>query len=236
MIAFDSKIGVPSVWSLAPEDTLALVFWTKDPRNLIASQLRLEPYNVVVHVTATGWGEVEKGAPTLEEAGRLLVETSLAFSKVRWRFSPIPLLPDQVVVERFKRLLEYAERAKLTQVFVSFLQSNDLIREARSGTERFELLNRLADLADPAGIQVLLCQDDRSLDDWQGAGFGLAPCVPMSDFEAPGRSLESCECVAMVDPFTANESCAFACAYCYSGDKALSPRKRNSLRGLSVVR
>jgi hypothetical protein len=234
MIAFDPRTGVPSVWSLAPEDTLSLVFWTKDPSNLIASQLRLQPYNVVVHMTATGWREVEKGAPTIEEAGRLLVEACRAFSRVRWRFSPIPLISDQMVIERFKRLLDYAMNAGLTDVFVSFLQPNDMLPETRSAGARFELLNRLSEVASP--LRVNLCKDDRSLDDWQGAQFELAPCVPMSDFM--GRQalpLESCECVTMVDPFTINESCCFSCMYCYAGDRALTVKKRNSVRGLPVV-
>jgi hypothetical protein len=237
MIAFDSRTGAPSVWSLSPAETLALVFWTKNPSNLIASQLRLEPYKVVAHVTATGWREVEKGAPTIEEAGRLLVEAAAAFSTVHWRFSPIPLLPREMILERFKYLLEYAHRASRRAVFVSFLQSNDLIPETRGVAERFELLNRLAEIADPAGLRVMLCKDDRSFDDWQGAKFGLAPCVPASDFSRSSLPLESCECVSMVDPFTINESCAYGCHYCYAGDKTLAAKKRNTVRGgLTVLR
>jgi hypothetical protein len=236
MIAFDSKTGAPSVWSLAPEETLALVFWTKNPTNLIASQLRLKGYNVVIHMTATGWREVEKGTPTINEAGRLLVEAVKAFGNVHWRFSPIPLLSTQMVLERFRYLLEYAHRAGRREVFVSFLQPNDSIPETRSCSERFELLNRLAEIAAPAGIQVMLCKDDRSFDDWQGAQFLLAPCVPASDFSRGGLALESCECVAMVDPFTLNESCLYGCQYCYAGDKSLAPKKRNTNRGLTVIR
>ena len=235
MIAFDPKSGVPSVWSLAPTDTLALVFWTKNPTNLIASQLRLQPYKVVVHMTATGWREVEKGAPIIEEAGRLLVEACRAFARVHWRFSPIPLIADMLVIERFKRLLEYAVRAELSEVFVSFLQPNDMLPETRSASARFELLNRLSEIAATAGVRVQLCKDDRSLDDWQGAQFGLAPCVPMSDFQLGEPPLEACECVTMVDPFTVNESCTYGCQYCYAGDKSLSRKKRNSIRGLPVI-
>jgi len=237
MIAFDSRTGTPSVWSLSPAATLALVFWTKHPGNLIASQLRLEPYRVVVHMTATGWREVEKGTPTIEEAGRLLVEAAKVFSTIRWRFSPIPLLPGQMVLERFRYLLEYAHSASLREVFVSFLQPNDSIPETRGTSERFELLNRLAEAANPAGVRVVLCRDDRSFDDWQGAKFEIAPCVPAADFLRDGLALESCECVAMVDPFTINESCRYRCQYCYAGDKSLASKKRDTVRsGLHLLR
>lgn len=234
MIAFDPKTSIPSVWSLAPSDTLSLVFWTKDPTNLIASQLRLQPYNVVIHMTATGWREVEKGVPIIAEAGRLLVEASRAFSRVHWRFSPIPLISDQLVIERFKRLLDFAVQAGRQEVYVSFLQPNDVIAETRSAGARFDLLNRLSEAARP--LRVVLCKDDRSLDEWQGARYSLGPCVPTSDFRVGELSLESCECVSMVDPFSVNESCGYACQYCYAGDKALAVRKRNSVRGLPLYR
>ena len=39
MVAFDPrKASAPGVWSLQPEDTLGLVFWTKNPMNLLLSQ------------------------------------------------------------------------------------------------------------------------------------------------------------------------------------------------------
>jgi sulfatase maturation enzyme AslB (radical SAM superfamily) len=127
-------------------------------------------------------------------------------------------------------------RAGRQEVFVSFLQPNDALPETRSGTARFELLNRLSEVANPAGLQVLLCKDDRTLDDWQGAQFDLAPCVPMSDFIVPeGLPVETCECVTMVDPFTVNEACSFSCQYCYAGDKARASKKHNSVRGLPVL-
>lgn len=233
MLAFDPRSAAPSYWSLKPEDTMGLVFWTKAPAVIVASQLRLEPYQVVVNVTATGWGEVERGTPSLDEAGRMLVETKRAFDKTYWRFSPIPLLPDAVVLERFGRLLAYAERAGIRETFVSYLQPNDRIPETRSLQQRFDLLNHMSDMAKGAGISVLLCQDDRSFDDWQGAKFSLEPCVRPADF-VTDTNQEKCGCVVMADPFTINESCTFGCQYCYAADQTLSSKKRNTTR-LRVV-
>src|SRR5580698_706440 len=68
MVAFDQRTGVPSTWSLRVKDTLGLVFWTKDPTNLVEDRACLEGFRVQVHVTITGWHEVEKGAPDLESA------------------------------------------------------------------------------------------------------------------------------------------------------------------------
>lgn len=234
MLAFDPRSGVPSLWSLKPEDTMSLVFWTKNPALLIASQLRLAAYHTVVHVTATGWEEVEKGAPKLEDSGRLLIEAAKAFPIVHWRFSPIPALPTPEVLARFLHLCSFAEKAGLQEVFVAYLQSNDLVREPRSALERFELLNHMSTAAANYGIKVLLCQDDRSLSEWQGAQFALAPCVPPDDFVQAGSAMEGCGCVTMVDPFTVNETCTYGCQYCYAADKTLSSKKRNTTR-LRVV-
>lgn len=237
MVAFDPRTAAPGVWSLAPDDTLGLVFWTKNPTNLLRNRGLLDPYRVTVHMTATGWSEVERGAPTLDESGRLLITTAKAFERVYWRFSPIPKLPPSEVIDRFGRLLVYAAMAEVRQVFVSFLQPNDKIPEERSTKARFALLNRLAQEADMFGVQVVLCKDDRSFQGCSGGRFATDACVQPVDFGGEHRvHLENCGCVVMVDPFTINESCHFGCDYCYAGDKSLSTKKRNTTRSLNVVR
>ena len=237
MVAFDPrKASAPGVWSLQPEDTLGLVFWTKNPTNLLLSQELLKPYQVTVHVTATGWSEVEKGTPTLEQAGQLLIKTAKSFKQVYWRFSPVPMLPTTELFRRFQLLLGYASVAGIKQVYLSFLQPNDKLPESRAPQERFNILNTLADEAKAFGIQTILCRDDRSLDGFKDPQFVLGPCVQPVDFGGQAHvQLENCGCVAMVDPFTVNESCGFGCDYCYSADKTLSEKKRNTTR-LYLVR
>ena len=236
MVAFDPRTSAPGVWSLSPEDTLGLVFWTKNPTALLQSRDRLDPYDVTVHMTATGWAEVEKGTPSIEEAGRLLVRTARAFKKTYWRFSPIPILPDAELLRRFQRLLGFAAIAGIKQTFVSFLQENDKIPETRTPESRFSILNMLADEADTFGVEVVLCKDDRTFEGWGGARFTTEACVQPADFGEGRVHLENCGCVLMVDPFTVNEACQFGCAYCYASDKGLSVKRRNTTRHLSVVR
>lgn len=226
MVAFDPRTMAPGIWALTPNETLGLVFWTKNPKNLIQHRQRLDPYNVIVHMTVTGWWEVEKKAPTIFEAGYLLAEVSKIF-KTYWRFSPIPLLPPEKLLPRFCKLLDYASLAHTDRVYVSFLQDNDLISETRSLQERFDLLNSMAEKAKPFGIKVLLCADDQNFNTWPKASFQTSACVQTTDFGKGMRS-ESCGCVLMVDPFTINEACELNCQYCYTADRALSPHKRNT--------
>jgi hypothetical protein len=238
MVAFDPHTAVPRVWSLSPKDTLALVFWTRNPSNLIRYSDTLKPYRVRVHMTVTGWEEVEHGAPTLVEGVELLTTLVAVYgpSKVTWRFSPIPAAMD--VVDRFRRICEAASKAGLGHVYTSFLQENDLLPETRSHEEKLSVLRSLAEVAKPFGVQVRSCADDRSLfTDGKTPHSNCVPgvCVPPEGFRRRNVTCESCGCVAMADPFTLNEACKYGCAYCYAADKSLSPERRDTVHHLPVL-
>lgn len=252
MEAIDQKSGIPSWWSLKPEDTLGMVFWTKDPSNLIANRSMFHGYNVKVHVTATGWHEVEKGAPNIEESGKLLYDTVEAFGEgnVIWRFSPVPLLPTGDLLARFYQLAESAKLAGIHKVYVSFLQPNDLLPETRSWGARLHTLSQMAiTVGAKFGLDILLCNEDRTLERWnellnlEGDPVEGPPpsnlrwgiCADPVDYGSTPTRAEGCGCVLMVDPFTINESCTMGCLYCYAADKSLADKKRNTTR-LPVVR
>ena len=241
MVAFDPRTAIPSEWSLRPEDTLGLVFWTKDPTNLIFDAPRLRDYRVKVHVTATGWEEVEKGAPNLREAANLvgMAAKVLGPENVTWRFSPVPDVPD--AADRFSTILAMAAYHGVERVYLSFLQENDLVPETRSKQEKLNLLTQIAEDAAHRGVKVYLCNEDRLLAGHSDLHPNLSSgiCAPPEDFALPSRERppsEGCGCVLMVDPFTINESCVMGCLYCYAGDKNLAQKKRNTTRSLPVVR
>lgn len=248
MLAFDPRDVIPTRWSLRPEDTLALVFWTKDPSNLIEDRARLAPYNVKIHVTLTGWGEVEKGAPDLDRGTYLLQRTIETFgaANVRWRFSPVPILGRDEVLYRFERIAKAVGPMGIRHAVVAFLQQNDLMPETRTWSERINLLVLLANVAAAHGVSVGLCNEDNLLSRWGEYGgreglsgmpknLGAIVCAPPEDSAREG-TCDGCGCAIMVDPFTINESCTFGCTYCYAADRAVSARKHNSTRTLPVVR
>lgn len=241
MVGFDPRTAIPSEWSLRPDDTLGLVFWTKDPTNLIFDAPWLRAYRVKVHVTATGWEEVEKGAPDLREGANLVGMAASIFGpeNVTWRFSPVPDVPD--VAERFSTILAMASEYGVKSVYLSFLQENDLLPETRSEQDRLNVLVQVAEAAAHRGVRVYLCAEDRLLMGHPDLHPNLASgvCAPPEDFALPNRERppsEGCGCVLMVDPFTVNESCTMGCAYCYAGDKNSAQKKRNTTRSLPVVR
>jgi Domain of unknown function (DUF1848) len=240
MMGFNPATGVPVRWSLYPEDTLGFIFWTRSPEALIRNAGLLREYKVKVHMTVTGWHEVELGAPSLEEGSqglRGLVEI-FGPSNVTWRFSPVPMVPD--VRERFRKILDSAHKAKLRSVYLSFLQPNDRMPEIRTPEERYALLRDLADMAGEKDIEVRLCNEDRLL-----VGAPKSPnlcsgvCAPPEDFQGVNLGVppsEGCGCVLMVDPFSINEACGFGCKYCYTANQSSANHKRNTTKpALTVV-
>jgi DNA repair photolyase len=216
---------------LHPDKVLALVFWTKDPTNLIRDRHLLAPFMTHVHVTVTGWSEVEKGAPDLEASAELLREAVAVFGadRVTWRFSPVPQIPAPQLFERFRKIASVAASAGLKRVLLAFLQENDLMPEMRGVEERVALMRGLATEAALFGVTVQLCNDDSTL----GCTVATGVCVP-AVFGADVRT-EKCGCVLMVDPFTINEACTMGCLYCYAADRGLGHGKRNTTR-LPVIR
>ena len=232
MMALDPTTGVPAKWSLSPDDTLGLIFWTRQPENLLRSAKMLHRYRVKVHVTVTGWHEVERGGPSLEEGSEWLKKTVKTFGieNVSWRFSPVPMVAD--VLARFQRILDHAHEAGLFSVYLSFLQPNDRYPELRGEKEQIDLLDEMGFQAEKRGIQVILCREARKTPElWQTWKSDV--CAPPEDFHLPSRATptsEGCGCVHMVDPFTINEACVFNCGYCYTANRTSSPHKRNTTK------
>jgi len=233
MAAIDPKTGAFDLWSLRPEDTLGMVFWTREPTNLILNKALLEPYKKVIHFTLTGWHEVESKAPTLRQGLDLLSRVVDAFgpSVVQWRFSPVPAVED--VVDRYQRIADHAIGLGLKDCFAAFLQNNDLMPELRSVEVRNQLLNSMVQAAPK--LTLLLCNEDNTLRKAQEASrVKYAICEDGSRFKGSCQT-EGCGCALAVDPFTVNESCKFGCKYCYAADKDIAPKKHNTTRGLPVI-
>lgn len=241
MIGFDPRNAIPSRWSLTPAETLALVFWTKDPRRLVKGydvDLAGKGYDIKAHVTVTGWAEVEHGVMDMVDAcgWTVLLAERIGPQNVSWRFSPVPMgLPDRDRAIPPTGLLDRFERAArmlcgaTRECYVSFLQPNDLMAERRDAPERTRLLRAMADIAARYGHEVILCQDDHTLDGSEPyPNLRAGICVPAESFGGKTAEVEDCGCVPMIDPFTINEACSKGCEYCYASDQSLNPRKRDT--------
>jgi hypothetical protein len=224
MVAMDPRTGLPDRWSLDPAQTLGLVFWTRNSRNLVKDAALLAGHRTVIHFTLTGWHEVEARAPGISEGLELLASAVETFGveNVRWRFSPVPVVDD--AVERFARIAEGAAALGLKDVYVSFLQPNDWAPETRTCGDRQTLLWGMAKVTT---LELVLCNEDLSTPVGPGVRRGI--CEDAARFTADAKA-EKCGCALTVDPFSQNEACVYGCRYCYSGNQATSARKRNTTR------
>lgn len=231
---FNPKTSIPAHWSLYPEDVLGLVFWTRNPENLIRDEAVLKPYPLVVHTTLTGWVEVERGAPDIDQGISLMRRAIETFgpSRVTWRFSPVPLVID--VLDRFEKIArQIGPVAPGLPVYLSFLQENDRVPETRTLRMRSEITRHLMRISTENNLNLGVCQEDKVAHNILGSGrvceSGHRFKNRMYDY-GRGCFYEGCGCALAVDPFTVNESCRYGCLYCYAADKNLSSRKRNTAK------
>jgi len=235
---FDPRTAMPAQWALKADEVLGLIFWTKDPENLIRDYQVLDPFaeeKLVVHMTLTGWKEIEKGAPDIQEGVRLMRRLIELYGpkRVTWRFSPVPMVED--VLDRFERISREVSKLGLKEVYVAFLQENDLMPETRARRVRAELLRQMTNKAH--GVKILLCNEDRTLEGapkFVGLDNGICESgrrfVHYPEVGSADIRTEGCGCALAVDPFTINESCTLGCKYCYAADKSLSDKKRNTTK------
>jgi sulfatase maturation enzyme AslB (radical SAM superfamily) len=129
----------------------------------------------------------------------------------------------------------------ISSVFVSFVQTNDLMTEPRTNLDKLWTLMAMADAA--PDTRILLCNDDASALTGEHVPHSVVPdhlragiCVAPGVVGLEAAAVDGCGCVMMADPFTINESCTMGCRYCYAADKSLSDAKRNTTRRLPLVK
>jgi hypothetical protein len=80
--------------SLAREDVDCLVFWTRDPRPILAkeAELRARGYPFIVQVTITGYPRsLEPGVPAVTDATEAMCELAsrIGNRRIAWRYDPV---------------------------------------------------------------------------------------------------------------------------------------------------
>jgi hypothetical protein len=236
--------GQVSRVSLRPEDVLAIVFWTRNPRPLLPHlrRLREEGYFYYFHFTINGYPrEIETHNPPVAAAIDTLRRVAEVVSPefVHWRYDPIVLsdrTPPAYHLERFEELSRELEGCT-RRCYFSFVDTygktkRNLARVTRVHGIRFrepdvaeqrELVRGLRDIARGRGITLYACCEEHLV----GEGVEASHCVDLDTVRAlrgdadlylrhaPTRA--ECGCVESVD-IGAYDTCAFGCAYCYATD------------------
>ncbi|MDR2922124.1 MAG: DUF1848 domain-containing protein [Treponema sp.] len=231
--------------SLRPEDVEAFVFWTRDPRSLLAAQL--DGYFFYTMITLTGYPKIiEPDIPPPEEIIQAMKSLSekLGRKRVIWRYDPIffSSLTDAAFhrrnfAELAARLSGIVERV-IISVYdeyagarrrLSALTQDGLVEvfphadvDGRLPPELKELAAELARIAADAGMEMRSCAEAEDLSD-----LGIKPgaCIDgdlmgdrasLSQIKSKDKNQrQNCLCVSSVD-IGSYGLCQAGCVYCYA--------------------
>lgn len=220
----------------------AVVFWTKDPRNLSAHPgLRAVTgrYPSVVQLTMTGLAGTrwEPRVPPPEALADALRELAARFppGAVVWRFDPV--LADESLYERFDRVHAFLRGVlgEVAEVTVSFPDAyRKVVRRLAAAGMALPVLSEAeqrdiaANLVERSGLRVRACCEPHLLD---VPGVRKARCVDGARFdrlygtsfgvmEKDRGQREACGCVRSTDIGSYEQVCGHACRYCYARPEA----------------
>ena len=221
---------------LSPEVVDCIVFWTKNPINMMDKLDALKDYQYYFQVTLTGYGEdVEPGLP---DKNKVLIPAIKNLSdmigkkKVIWRYDPI-LINDKYTKEYHYRaftkianeLHGYIERVVIS--FVDLYQktqrnTSDLNIEIMKNDDMTDIARHLSDIARDHNLVIESCAEAIDLD---SVGITHGHCIDKNLIEdiigcqiKGGKDKNQrieCGCMESVEVGTYN-TCGHGCKYCYA--------------------
>jgi len=227
--------------SLAPEDVDLFVFWTRDPRYILANadQLTERGFPFYVMITATGYPKtLEPSMVPTQEVLQTMKELAqkIGPDRVIWRYDPI--IVSSITDEDFHRknfsALAQELAGSVRRIIISIY---DEYRESKKRLERMEQSGKLRLLDTGDGLVALLGDLAKSA---QAAGLEIQSCAEKEDFSPlgikPGACIDAaliekifslklggkdknqrphCLCSKSVD-IGVYGTCAARCVYCYA--------------------
>lgn len=256
VISYNPFTGHPYQVSLLPEEVIAFVFWSKDPRPLLPHLDEIErSYQYYLHFTITGLPrpfETDVPPPELTIPAFKSLSRRRSPRHLQWRYDPIVLSsitdPDWHR-ENFRKLayqLEgYTERcylsfvaeyAKVSRSFASLEGASSIVIDRRGEEEKISLAHDLAGIALEHGITTFACCNDLLLS--PDSSVRKAHCI---DGELLARLFPEKERVTRVAPtrkecgctisrdIGSYQTCPHGCIYCYANNDKEKARQ-NFLR------
>ena len=221
---------------LSPEVVDCIVFWTKNPANMLERLDELKKYHYYFQFTLTGYGkDVEPGLPDKRE---VLIPTFQKLServgsqRIIWRYDPIFLSPHYTLEYHLKAFKEIAHSLTgyTRRVVISFVDlyaktlrnAAGLQIENLIDRDMIELAKQLADIAGKHGMEVESCAE---MIDLQSVGVKHGSCIDKKLIEEiigcklivgkDKNQRTECGCFESVDIGTYN-TCKNRCRYCYA--------------------
>jgi hypothetical protein len=228
--------------SVKAEDVEAIIFWTRNPENLLAhlDELDARGYRYSFHYTITGYPSALEGAtPDQDRACRVFAELSerIGADRVFWRYDPIllcNLVDFDGHVQGFERIATRLH-GKTRRVTISFAE---IYRKTARNLGRIagltysditgdpelsrSLASELSRIALRHGMEIHSCATSIDLRD---VGVRPGSCIdeqmiPSESGFSPSRPKDkgqrpNCNCVKSIDIGQYN-TCLHDCLYCYA--------------------
>lgn len=221
---------------LSPEVVDCIVFWTKNPANMLGRLDELKNYQYYFQFTLTGYGkDVEPGLP--DKRGELIptfqkLSEKIGAQKVIWRYDPIFISQNYTIDYHLKAFEEIACSLNgcTRKVVISFVdlyaktQRNTAGLQIESLTDQgmLEMAKQLVDIAAKYGMTVESCAE---LIDLQSVGVKHGSCIDKKLIEEiigcklivdkDKNQRAECGCFESVEIGTYN-TCMNGCRYCYA--------------------
>lgn len=221
---------------LSPDVVDCIVFWTKNPANMIEKLEHLKNYVYYFQFTLTGYGkDVEPNLPDKREE---LIPTFKRLSqkigkeKVIWRYDPILISKRYTTDYHLKafeeiasNLADYTEKVIISFVdFYSKTQRNAREIDIRQMTneEMVSIAGKMAQIASKYNLIIETCAEQINL---QEAGIQHGSCIDKKLIERilgcklivekDKNQREECGCFESVEVGAYN-TCLNGCKYCYA--------------------
>ena len=216
---------------LSPDAVDCIVFWTKDPKNMLLRLREIDElgYKYYFQFTLTPYGkDIEPGLRDKEDIIKTFKELSsmIGPERIVWRYDPVVLnsfINEDWHIQRFRELCDSLEEST-DECMMSFVDMYPKLRKAeRNGLlrqitadEKTSIFNIFNDIACEHGIKVKTCCE-------QGTDNGrcvdserierIIGRIPSTQGKVNQREL--CNCAKSID-IGAYDSCASGCVYCYA--------------------
>jgi DNA repair photolyase len=234
--------------NISPNVIDCIVFWTKDPRNMMRRMEELHDYNYYFQFTINPYGqEIEVNVPRkhgIIDAFKCLSD-KIGSEKVIWRYDPI-LLSDKINIEYHIRYFEEIAKRLYSftnQCIISFVDNYKKIEQnmTRIGTkgindENIKYISKLVmEIASSYNIKVQTCSERIDLSEM---GITHGGCIDKSLIEdVIGYSINAkkdksqrpeCCCIESIDIGEYN-TCSHGCLYCYANFNYAQVLQKNAI-------
>lgn len=221
---------------LSPEVVDCIVFWTKNPANMLGRLDELKKYQYYFQFTLTGYGkDVEPGLPDKREA---LIPTfqklsgKIGAQKVIWRYDPIFLSPRYTTDYHLQAFEEIARSLSgyTHRVVISFVDLYAKTQRNTAGLEiktfsdgvMIEIAKQMVEIAGRYGMEVESCAE---LIELANVGVKHGSCIDKKLIEEiigcklivgkDKNQRAECGCYESVEIGSYN-TCRNGCRYCYA--------------------